>query len=252
MSAALETFGLSKRFGRTLAVNDVSVSLAVGSAVAVLGPNGAGKTTFPRLCTTLLRPSAGTIRLLGLDAASRGSAVRRRIGVLTHESPLYPDLTAAENLLFYARLFRLRNPAARIQTLIDRMGLTGWANRPVQTLSRGLLQRCALARVLIHEPDILFLDEPFTGLDLDARETLCEVLAETQNAGTTLLMSTHDLEAGFRLCSSALVFVRGRLAWHGSIHPTERASFEDRYRSLTHRPDDAVFQTNPQPPTPLP
>jgi ABC-type multidrug transport system ATPase subunit len=100
MSAALETFGLSKRFGRTLAVNEVSVSLAVGSAVAVLGPNGAGKTTFLRLCTTLLRPSAGTIRLLGLDAASQGSAVRRRIGVLGHESLLYPDLTAAENLLF--------------------------------------------------------------------------------------------------------------------------------------------------------
>jgi heme exporter protein A len=250
MPVALEASRLSKRFGRTLAVNDVSVSVDVGSAVAVLGPNGAGKTTFLRLCTTLLRPSSGKIHLLGMDTASHGSAVRRRIGLLGHESLLYPDLTAAENLLFYARLYRVRDSAARIQTLIERMDLGGWANRPVRTLSRGLLQRCALARVLVHQPDVLFLDEPFTGLDLDARESLCEVLSETRLAGTTILMSTHDLEAGFRLCSSALVFVRGCLAWHGSISPTERSAFEVRYRALTHHASDSA--SNPQPLTPNP
>jgi len=250
MSVALEAFRLSKRFGRTLAVNEVSLSVDVGSAVAVLGPNGAGKTTFLRLCTTLLRPSSGQIHLLGMDTASQGSAVRRRIGLLGHESLLYPDLTPAENLLFYARLFRVRDSAARIQMLIERMELTGWANRPVRTLSRGLLQRCALARVLLHEPDILFLDEPFTGLDLDARETLCEVLSETRLTGTTILMSTHDLEAGFRLCSAAIVFVRGRLAWQGSISPSERLAFEDRYRALTHRAEGA--ESDPRPPTPGP
>jgi heme exporter protein A len=250
MPVALEASRLSKRFGRTLAVNDVSVSLDVGSAVAVLGPNGAGKTTFLRLCTTLLRPSSGTIRLFGIDAASRGASVRRRIGFLGHESLLYPDLTAAENLLFYARLFRIRDSTARIATLIERMQLSGWVNRPVRTLSRGLLQRCALARVLIHQPEILFLDEPFTGLDLDARETLCEVLSETRLTGTTILMSTHDLEAGFRLCSSALVLVRGRLAWQGSISPTERLAFEHRYRTLTHHRDPRT--SDPQPLTPNP
>jgi heme exporter protein A len=249
MSVALEASRLSKRFGRTLAVNDVTVSLDGGSAVAVLGPNGAGKTTFLRLGTTLLRPSSGTIHLLGMDTASQGSAVRRRIGFLGHESLLYPDLTAAENLLFYARLFRIRDSSARIQTLIERMGLSGWANRPVRTLSRGLLQRCALARVLIHQPEILFLDEPFTGLDLEARENLCEVLSETHLTGTTILMSTHDLEAGFRLCTSALVFVRGRLAWQGSISPAERPAFETHYRTLTH--SDEV-STNPNPPPPHP
>lgn len=246
MPVALEASRLSKRFGRTLAVNDVSVALDVGSAVAVLGPNGAGKTTFLRLCTTLLRPTSGEIRLFGMDTARHGNAVRRRIGLLGHESLLYPDLTAAENLLFYARLFRVRQAAARIEVLIERLALSGWANRPVRTLSRGLLQRCALARVLIHEPDILFLDEPFTGLDLDARETLCQVLSEVCAAGATLLMSTHDLEVGFRLCSSALVFVRGRLAWQGLISPTERLAFEDRYRSLTHGKSEFP-RYNPQP-----
>jgi heme exporter protein A len=252
MPVALEASRLSKRFGRTLAVNDVTLSLDTGSAVAVLGPNGAGKTTFLRLCATLLRPSAGKIQLLGMDTASQGSAVRRRIGVLGHESLLYPDLTAAENLLFYARLFRVPHSRARIDALIERMELSGWANRPVRTLSRGLMQRCALARVLIHQPDILFLDEPFTGLDLDARETLCQVLSEIHQTGATVLMSTHDLEAGFRLCSSALVFVRGRLAWQGAINAAERSAFEARYRSLTHRSDGRAAKTNPRPPTPDP
>ncbi len=238
MPAALEVAQLNKRFGRTLAVADVNVTIEAGSAVALFGPNGAGKTTFMRLCATLLRPSGGTIRVAGLDTNSHGPAVRRRIAMLAHDSFLYPDLSPTENLLFCARLFRVARPQERIRALIDRMGLIGWAHRPVRTLSRGLLQRCALARVLLHKPEVLFLDEPFTGLDLDARETLCDVLAEAHRDGTTLLMSTHELATGFSLCSKALVLVRGRLVWDGAIAPHDLARFDSQYRTLIHRPPD--------------
>src|SRR5215831_12495961 len=172
MPSALSVEQLSKWFGSTLALDDVDWNVETGAAVALFGPNGAGKTTLMRVCATLLRPSRGTVSVLGRDVAAHGAAVRRRIAVLGHESWLYPDLSARENLRFYARLFGLDRPAARIDALIEQLGLGGWSHRPVRALSRGLLQRAALARVLLHDPEVLFLDEPFSGLDLEARDVL--------------------------------------------------------------------------------
>jgi len=235
MPAALKLSGVSKRFGRSLAVDAVDLEIEVGRSTALLGPNGAGKTTLLRLAATLLRPSAGSIRILGIDAGRSGVEVRRLIGVLAHECLLYPDLSASENLLFYARLFRVPDPAARIREPVERMDLGGWAHRPVRTLSRGLLQRCALARVLLHRPRVLLLDEPFTGLDIEARTRLCAVLAETHRAGATLLMSTHDLATALEICDSAVVLARGRVVWQGSVGAAERGDFEARYRELVHR-----------------
>ena len=235
MPAALQLERVSKRFGRTVALESVDLAIEAGRATALLGPNGAGKTTLLRLAATLLRPSSGSVRVFGIDAARAGSDARRRIGVLAHESLLYADLTPTENLLFYARLFKLADPAARVGELIDRMDLGGWAHRPVRTLSRGLLQRCALARVLLHRPDLLLLDEPFTGLDLEARSTLTAILATSHREGATVLMSTHELAAAFEICDAAIVIARGRLAWQGDVGGTERDGFEDRYRELVRR-----------------
>jgi heme exporter protein A len=235
MPAALEVEHLSKRFGSTLALDDVGWTAECGAAVALFGSNGAGKTTLLRVCATLMRPSRGTVRVLGLDAAAEGAGIRRRIAVLGHESWLYPDLSPRENLRFYARLFGVRHPQPRIEELIERLGLGGWSHRPVRTLSRGLLQRAALARVLLHEPEVLLLDEPFTGLDLDARDLLCDVLRDAHRRGATLLMSTHDVALGLALCASALVLVRGRIAWHGPVDAADAPGFEARYRELTHR-----------------
>jgi heme exporter protein A len=250
MSAALEAIGLGKRFGRTVALDHVSLALEPGSATALLGPNGAGKTTFMRLSATLLRPTSGSVRLFGLDARAEGPAVRRRIGFLAHESLLYPDLTPQENLLFYARLFKHGDPSRRAGELIEQLGLSGWAHRPVRTLSRGLLQRCALARVFVHEPDLLFFDEPFTGLDADARNTLIATLSSAHRAGATLIMSTHDLGAACAVCTSAVVIVGGRLAWQGPVSRNGQADLEATYQTVTHRPQrrDMI----PQPPTPNP
>jgi heme exporter protein A len=234
MPAALEVEHLSKRFGSTLALDDIGWSAEHGASIALFGPNGAGKTTLMRLCATLLRPTTGTVRVLGLDAAAHGIAVRRRIAVLGHESWLYPDLSARENLRFYARLFGITRPQPRIDALIDRLGLGGWSHRPVRALSRGLLQRAAVARVLLHEPDILLLDEPFTGLDLDARDVLCDVLRDAHRRGATLLMSTHDVGLGLALCSAAVVLVRGCIAWQGAVEPADATAFEARYRALMH------------------
>jgi heme exporter protein A len=238
MPAALEVEHVSKRFGSTLALDDLAWTVDRGEAVALLGPNGAGKTTLLRLCATLLRPTQGTVRVLGLDPASQGTAVRRRIAVLGHESWLYSDLSTRENLRFYARLFGVADAPARVDALIERVGLGGWSHRPVGVLSRGLLQRAALARVLLHDPEVLLLDEPFTGLDLGARDWLCEVLRDAHHRGVTLVMSTHDVDHGLALCSAALILLRGRIGWQGRVTPDNAAEVGARYRAVTHGADD--------------
>jgi heme exporter protein A len=229
---ALAVAGLRKRFGRTYAIDDVTLEIPAGAAVALLGANGAGKTTLLRLCSTLLRPTAGSISVFGTDASREGPAVRRRIGVLGHETFLYADLSATENLIFYARLFGITDPVTRIAALLERLDLIGWSQRPVRTLSRGLMQRCALARALLHQPELLLLDEPFSGLDLQATSGLHDVLAQARRDGTTIVMSTHDLAQGLSLCSSALVMRGGRVAFHGDVAPADHVAFMSEYRQL--------------------
>jgi len=214
---ALELSQLSKAYGRARAVDGVSCRVAGGEAVALLGPNGAGKTTLLKLCSTLLRPTSGALRIAGFDAVDEGSEVRRRVALLGHDAYLYPDLSAVENLTFYARLYRIAAAARRVDEIVDRLALRGFAHRPVRTFSRGMLQRCALARVLLQQPTVLLLDEPFTGLDLEARANLHAALAQLHRDGTTLVMTTHDLDEALRLCSSALVLRRGRLLWQGTL-----------------------------------
>jgi len=235
MPAALEVDHLTKRFGRTPALDNVSAAIDAGAAVLLLGPNGAGKTTLLRCAATLLKPSRGRVRIAGLDPVTDGAAARRRLAVLGHESFLYADLTAAENLAFYARLYRVTDAVARVETLLDRLGLRGWAHRPVRTLSRGLVQRCAVARVLLHDPSLLLLDEPFTGLDADARALLCSVLREAHAHGTAVLMSTHELALGTALCQRALILAGGRLVWDGPVGPGDADRLDGELRRLSGR-----------------
>jgi len=226
--------GLTRRFGNVAALDALDLAVGPGEAVALFGPNGAGKTTLLRLLATLLRPTAGELRLFGRAVADEGAAVRHRIGLLSHHSFLYPDLTPTENLDFYARMFGTPGRAARVREVLDRVGLVGWAHRPVRTLSRGLEQRCALARALLHEPELLLLDEPFTGLDVDAAGMLSDLLRQAHAGGTTLLLVTHDLWRGFELCTRAVVLVRGRLVRDAPIGESTRDEFERTYVGALH------------------
>jgi heme exporter protein A len=204
-----------RRFGETTVLGGVDLVVAAGETVALLGPNGAGKTTLLRVLALLLRPSAGRLALFGAAAASAPPALRRRIGYVGHESLCYPDLTAGENLAFYARLYEVPDGVRRVHELLVWAGLEGAARRPVRVYSRGMSQRLALARALLHRPELLLLDEPFTGLDPEAARALDERLLALRAAGCAVVFTTHDLERVATLATRAAILHRGRIAWTG-------------------------------------
>jgi heme exporter protein A len=226
---AIETRGLSRRFAEVNALAGIDLVVGSGEAVAVLGANGAGKTTLLRLIATLLRPSTGTLDLFGLGLEDGGASARRRIGFLSHNSFLYPDLSPTENLSFYARMFGVPNAEERVREVLQVVGLVGWRNRPVRTLSRGLEQRCSLARVLLHRPDLFLLDEPFNGLDVDSAAMLLNVLHREQARGATILLTTHDLAKALEICRRGVLLARGRLQWDGSLTGVTLEQLRNRY-----------------------
>jgi heme exporter protein A len=212
-SAAVRAEGLRRSFGGVPVLAGVDLALDAGEALVLLGPNGAGKTTLMRVLALLLRHDAGRLAIFDQDARSAPPALRRRIGFVGHESLCYPDLTAAENLAFYARLFEVDDAPARIAELLAWAGLEAAARRPVRVYSRGMGQRLALARALLHRPDLLLLDEPFAGLDPQAVEALQERLAALRAAGHTVLLTTHDLERAAPIATRLAILHRGRIAW---------------------------------------
>jgi len=218
--------GLVRAFAGTPVLAGVDLVVRAGEAVVLLGPNGAGKTTLLRMLALLLRPGGGRLVLFGVDAGAAPPALRRRIGYVGHESLCYPDLTAAENLGFYARLFDVPDGAARVAELIAWAGLEAHARRPVRAYSRGMVQRLALARALLHGPDLLLLDEPFTGLDAEAVAALQQQLGALRAAGHAIVLTTHDLERAAPVATRLAILHRGRIAWarDGAPEPTAVAA----------------------------
>ncbi|MBF6590254.1 MAG: heme ABC exporter ATP-binding protein CcmA [Ktedonobacterales bacterium] len=206
---------LRKTFDLRPVLRDVSFTLPAGRCLAVLGPNGAGKTTLLRILATLTAASAGSAEVAGLDVRRDAQRVRRMVGYVGHVPLLYEDLTVRENLLFFARMFGLRDGAERADRLLARMGLRARAHDRARLLSRGQSQRVALARGMLHDPPVLLLDEPDTGLDDEALLLLAELVRERATAGQTTLLTTHQLERGLALSDEALVLVGGRLAYAG-------------------------------------
>ena len=196
MSAAAEPLialrGVARTFGPTVALDDVDLDVTDGSLLALLGGNGAGKTTLLRVIAGLATPTAGTVRVAGVDRRKAGPGLRAMLGYVGHEPMLYGDLTLRENLDFTAQLHEVADRSTRVEEVAAEVGVAHGLDRPVRTLSRGNAQRGALARALLPRPWILLLDEPFTGLDLDSVDRVMALLADLHRAGSTLLLTLHD------------------------------------------------------------
>lgn len=208
--------GLEKRFGAVHALRGLDLAVAEGTVCGLLGANGAGKTTAVRLLTTLLRPDAGSARVAGHDLVREAAAVRRRIAVTGQYASVDGDLTGRENLRLFARLHRVRGPAAQTDELLERFGLAGAADRKASTYSGGMRRRLDLAASLVRRPDVLFLDEPTTGLDPASRARIWQAVRELRADGTTVLLTTQYLEEADQLADDIALVDRGRLAHTGS------------------------------------
>ena len=228
----IEVHGLTKSFGPCTALAGVDLTVEQGEFVALVGPNGAGKTTLLRVLAMLTRPTAGTVRIAGLDPSQAGEAVRRRIGFLSHRTLLYDDLTAEQNLRFYARMYDLREAAARIDELLERVGLAARRHDLVRTYSRGMQQRLAVARVVLHGPQVLLLDEPYTGLDPQAAQALSDLLAELAGEGCTILLTTHNLERGLAVGNRVVVLASGRVVYDRPREAIDADAFAEVYRQV--------------------
>ena len=211
-SCLLDVRGLQRSFGRVRILNGIDLSLQPGEVLVVAGPNGAGKTTLLRLLAGLLRPSGGEIRVIGQPLSHASASVRRAIGLLSHQSLLYDDLSLRENLMFTARLYTLDRPDVAAAEALAAAGLTERADDLPRKLSRGLLQRAAIARAMLHRPSLLLLDEPFTALDAPAAERLRADLQSRVTAGAALVIVTHHLEEAWQLATRVAVLVQGRWA----------------------------------------
>ncbi len=203
---------VTRTFGRRRALNKVSMTAQAGTITALLGPNGAGKSTLLSIAATLLQPTSGQVQFGAHAGRDGGPALRSRIGMLGHDLYLYAELSAAENLRFFAQIYGLSGIERRVDTALERAGLSGRRDDIVSGFSRGMRQRLALERALIHEPRLLLLDEPFTGLDEGARDALRVRLLAAKSEGAIVLLTTHDLAAIAQLTDATLSLVDGRLA----------------------------------------
>jgi heme exporter protein A len=204
--------GLTKLYGRHRALGGVDLTLRAGSLCAVLGPNGAGKSTLLGILSTLVRPTSGQVVYQVEGKALEPREVRASIGVLAHEPMVYGELSAVENLRLFAQLYDVPDGAARTAALLDDVGLDAEARlRPARTYSRGMMQRVSLARALLHQPRLLLLDEPFTGLDRAGAQALARTLAAAKRDGRIVLVVSHDLEAIAAECNHVVVIKRGKI-----------------------------------------
>ncbi len=229
----IEVRTLRKSFGPSTALAGITLSIEAGEFVTLVGPNGAGKTTLLRILATLTRPTSGEVRIGGMDPARSGAAVRRQIGFLSHRTLLYEDLTPEQNLRFYARMYDVEDAGARIGELLARVGLAERRRDLVRTFSRGMKQRLAVARTVLHRPSVLLLDEPYTGLDPAAAQALTDLLVELRGEGCTLLMTTHDLERGLVVGRRVVVLARGRVRYDERRENMDPATFTAAYLALT-------------------
>ena len=228
---AVSAHSLTKRFGERRALDGVDLAVPAGAFVSIFGPNGAGKTTLLRQLALLARPTAGTLAILGIDALEEPDALRPRIGLISHRSMLYGDLSAEENLVFFSSLYRGAPDRARIDELLRLVELDHRRHDPVRTYSRGMQQRLSIARALVNDPDLVLLDEPYSGLDPHAAELFDDLIARAraERAHRTFIMVSHDLDKGFALCSHVLILARGQVILMAEKEGLDRDAFRELY-----------------------
>jgi heme exporter protein A len=215
MTALIQIRALTKAYDLLPVLRKIDLEIARGECVALLGANGSGKSTLLRLLSGMSKPTSGSITVGGWELPREADVVRAQIGMVGHKGLLYETLTARENLAFFARLYNQPPDArdSRITELLERVGLSKRANDRVRGFSRGMQQRLSIARALLHEPDVLLLDEPYTGLDQDGAAMLDALLHEQHTAGRTVILSTHELDRAARLASRVIILARGQLAY---------------------------------------
>lgn len=228
-NSAIEVENLQKTFGSQYALRKIDFKLEQGEFLTIFGPNGAGKTTLIRILSTLTKASAGDFTISGISPQKEPEKIRRQIGVIGHQTFLYEDLTAAENLRFYGKLYDVENLTDKIEKILKNVGLGLRENDRVRTFSRGMQQRLSIARAMLHEPQLLLLDEPYTGLDQHASEMLSGWLRALRLENRTTLMVTHDLERGIDLADRVAILVRGKLIFNEPRKNIDLKNFRQIY-----------------------
>ena len=209
----IEARGLTKKFGYKTALRNIDIFLDEGDSLALFGPNGAGKSTLIQVLCSLLQPTSGSVRIAGLEAQRDREALHRIIGLIGHQTFLYPNLTAYENLKFYGAMYGVDRLNFRIQEVLDLVGLSDYRNDSVQNFSRGMQQRLSIGRAVIHDPLIMFLDEPFTGLDQQGSDDFIKLIRQLRERKKTVIMASHHLHLGIELCDRAAILKAGKIVY---------------------------------------
>lgn len=230
---AIEVEGLSKSFGNNRALSDIDLKVGRGEHVTIFGPNGAGKTTLVKVLSTLSKPSAGTVRVDGEDIRNNPAKIRRRIGMVSHETFLYGDLTVYENLRFYGKMYDVTDLEENIREVVSRVRLESRLHDRVGILSHGMQQRVSIARAVIHNPAVLFLDEPEVGLDTRAVVMLRDVLESVNTPERTIVMTTHNLKQWVEMGDRVVILDRGKIVYQASKGDFDIADFLEIYESYT-------------------
>ena len=226
---------MTKTFGLKSVLRGVDLDVAPGEFVVLFGPNGAGKTTLLRILATLSKPSFGRAQVAGFPLPAEAGEVRRRLGVVSHHTLIYGDLTAEENLRFYARMYGVNHAERRIAAVLEQVGLAARRRDLARTFSRGQQQRLAIGRAVLHDPEVMLFDEPYTGLDQEASAMLDGVLREVAAKGRTVLMTTHDLLRGLAVADRALILSRGQIAFSAKRGEWETAEFLRTYDAVVRQ-----------------
>lgn len=232
-AGAIEVQGLTKSFGHHLALRGIDLQVRPGDIVVIFGPNGAGKTTLIKVLATIMNPSSGRVLIDGLDLKHNAEEVCRQIGVVTHQTFLYSNLTTYENLEFYSRMYDIPRARERVHEVLVMVGMSSRLYDRVGTLSRGMQQRLSIARALLHKPMVMMLDEPETGLDQQAASMLWKALQAEGGRKRTTVLTTHNLERGLELCDRLLILDQGKIVYQDSAKALNLADLKQVYQDST-------------------